>query len=454
MRTAPSVRDPACGRVLESYLAGRITIAESATDFRSRGMRTRRAAILACVLAACADADDSACPAPADVPAVENRGPGLWQRQGVRAQLTERWRGGGRRGDQILGAYALAAAAPDAHLAIADFMLGATVVIGPNGSWHDGWTRRGSGPGEVQNPVAVSWTEDGALVVFDVTASKVITLDAPLRPIRELPVPPFITRPIVASGELRAVAVLPDGGVLIVPPASRSDAATSTDYVVVHWRPGAETVDTVAAARVPLLADGSRAGTPAPARPHPVFAASSSGRFAVSAGDARYRIAVHASDGSAERVICRDAQPLPVRDVELTPPEGSAEPALRMPSPPADSLMPFGRLVFGSRGWLWVQRERQAFDESYGAAGAQWDVFDDAGRYLGTRVIRTIRNAPTTARCAFGRAVDLRAVHPSRNTNPGSSDAARRAGSRLAAAALTASTSTTPATVNGSTTST
>lgn len=50
--------------------------------------------------------------------------------------------------------------------------------------------------------------------------------------------------------------------------------------------------------------------------------------------------------------------------------------------------MSFGRLVLDADGRLWVQRERPQLGvpmaELYGMPGAEHDVFDADGRYLGT----------------------------------------------------------------------
>ncbi len=67
-------------------------------------------------------------------------------------------------------------------------------------------------------------------------------------------------------------------------------------------------------------------------------------------------------------------------------PEALAE-ALREAGPP-ETPASFGRLVLDADGRLWVQRERPrpGVDraELYGMPGAEHDVFDAAGRYLGT----------------------------------------------------------------------
>jgi hypothetical protein len=186
--------------------------------------------------------------------------------------------------------------------------------------------------------------------------------------------------------------VQPSGGVLVEPLARAvSDESREREAVIQYLPAGARMAETLArAASVPVEGAPSYASLEPPGAPRLLAAVGTDGRIALGGLDARYRVVLLDKDGEPRRIVCRDAPALRLTDRELTAPSDrddteDAEAALRE-APLPDSLAPYGRLVLGARGRLWVQRERPAplRGESFlGVPGARWDVFDADGQYLG-----------------------------------------------------------------------
>lgn len=308
------------------------------------------------------------------------------------ARLVELWRAGGlNEGEELAYPVGLAASA-DGRVAIPDFQLAEVPVIERDGRWLGSWTRRGPGPGELTSPVAASWSRDGRLAVFDISASKVLFLDDGEPAGDDIPVAPSFTAPVVASGQVPWAGVQPNGGALLQPvarsiPGSGDPGLRST--LLLFLPPGASVADTLARATVRTVPDGPFAGWALPGWPRLLAAVGSDGAIAVAAAESAYRITVYDSAGAPVRRIVRDAPPLPVTprergDGAVLPP-ALAEALRHAPLP--GSPQPFGRLFWGARGRLWVQRERPSpvddADVRFGVPGAHYDVFDSGGRYLG-----------------------------------------------------------------------
>jgi hypothetical protein len=195
-----------------------------------------------------------------------------------------------------------------------------------------------------------------------------------------------------AGGEGGATwaGVLPDGSAqlqpLIAPDLERPDPSLQT-AVLLRSRSGSTRTDTIVVREVRTLAPGSASRTRAPGWPSPVAAVGAGGAYALGGLDARYRVLVHDSAGSLVRQICRDARGAPLRHDELGL-EGDSlsdrNRSLRRVVKP-DAPAPYARLILGVDGSLWVQRDRPAVggDDDFGRPGAQYDVFNAEGSYLG-----------------------------------------------------------------------
>lgn len=321
------------------------------------------------------------------MPAVTAAGPGAWERDGRTPRLEPLWRAGGLRASEELAYPVGLAVSTEGRAAVTDFSLSEVVVIEPDGRWAGSWARRGEGPGELSTPVAATWDGNGHLIVYDLTASKVLFLDGE-GPVREdLPVSTAIASAILLTGELPWVGVQPDGGIVLQPPL-RVATDGEAEAVVVRYDPGAELPDTVGRSMLPSAALVQ--GSPAPGWPRLSPSLGAGGSIGLAGSTAAYRITLHDAGGQPERVICRDATALPLSPWE----RGDSVPAdfpddllaeLRA-SPRPDALSAVGRIFLSVDGRLWVQRERASFPRGdfLGVPGAAYDVFDADGAFQGT----------------------------------------------------------------------
>jgi len=327
-----------------------------------------------------------------DARVIQNIGPGRWERAGITPTFAELWRRGGTNEGEELALPIFPQASLDGRLAIPDFGLGEVVVIEPDGTWRGAWAKQGQGPGEVAIPVAVAWSADETLSVFDIARTSVVRLRDGEPVGEDTRIDPKFVAPILRAGQLSWAGVHPDGTVLLDPGWSASDLAddgTPRASGIVRLGPNAAAVDTVAWSRFPTVSREGGAEWPVPGWPRPVAATGLGGALAWGGADSTYRVIVRAGAGPPLQ-ICRAAEPLPLTAAERgdSVPEGFADLAAAIREaerPPAPA--PFGRLILGARGRVWVQRERRpAFPgppELWGRPGGRYDVFDRDGAYLG-----------------------------------------------------------------------
>lgn len=352
-------------------------------------------ALVAWGSAACGEESAVACDPGAAEPGVElvtSRGSGVWQERRIRPTWTELWRVGGSRPGEELAFPASVTASPDGRLAIYDFELAEVAVVSTDGRWEGPWTRRGAGPGELTYPIAASWTPEGDLLIADVMANKVVRLKDGEPVGSDLAVEGSFFGLVHMSGSFEWAAIAPDGTIFMITPRSMQGSTESgreTSHLL-RLPPGAATADTLvrrtyagATDRVdlPRVGEGKLSAT-----------MSAEGLLAVTDPYGSYRIHYFDREGRPVRRLCRAAAPLPLDPRERR----SAEPAGGMerertraieragPVEPPDAV---GRLFLGGRGRLWVQRDRpsvfRATEGLHGVPGAEFDVFESDGRYLG-----------------------------------------------------------------------
>ena len=325
-----------------------------------------------------------------DIPVTISNGPGVWEQAGITPRLEELWRAGGlREGAELVYPAGLAVSAAG-RVAVTDFSLSEVVVIEPDGRWTGPRVRRGQGPGELATPVASTWDTAGNLVIFDLTAAKVL-FHGGSGPAREdLPIPREVPSAILLAGELPWVGVQPNGGIVLQPPLRRAadEAADDRVFTLLRYPPGAALPDTVGRSILPASADVQGYAAPGWYRLAPAIGAD--GTLVLAGEDARYRVKVFGADGSPAAVICRDAPAAPLSHWERGdsapddfPPDLLSE--LRA-APRPDALAAIGRVFLGVEGRLWVQRARPSFflGDFLGVPGSDYDVFDPEGRFLGS----------------------------------------------------------------------
>lgn len=317
-----------------------------------------------------------------------------WEDDGVSLRFTELWRAGGLNEGEELAFPISASAAADGRLAIADFGLGESIVVHPDGTWEGSWTRKGEGPGEVQSPLGAAWDEAGNLLIYDVGRHRIMRLSAPRTLRDEIEVPPEVGGPIWVDGGLAWTATTGDGAVYIEPLLlGFGNLPAEAPVVVLRWMPGRARADTIVRAAVPIISNGDHSGMIVPGTARPVVAPAAREVFAVGGTGSDYVIRVMTEDGRAIRTICRDTPPLPLTEIE----RGEEPPAGSDPGPelerrlaairaaPRPDPAPFGRMFYDAAGRLWVQRDRPApftADHVLGVAGATFDLFSPSGAWL------------------------------------------------------------------------
>jgi hypothetical protein len=325
--------------------------------------------------------------------------PGVWARDGRGApHFVELWRAGGLNEGEELGFPLNASVSREGRLAIADFMLSELAVVDPDGTWHDRWAQPGNGPGELSKPVAANWDADGVAVVFDIAAPKMLFIGEKGAMRADVPLPIYMTAPVVNEGSLDWAGAGPEGTALLQPSphldglAAAATETTPTRSVLLWSGPDRDGFDTLASATTPTMGGPPPYGSVrAPGWPTLVAAIGSNGQVAVGGETDRYRVRMTDREGRTTKLLCRDVASLPIGSRE-TERSAGAEPVPRLESsvaeaPRPEEPAPYGRLFFSGEGRLWVQRERASvlrfIEGYYGVPGAHYDVFDPDGTYLG-----------------------------------------------------------------------
>ena len=311
--------------------------------------------------------------------AVTNTSVGVWPSA---LSWREVWRAGGLNDAEVLVRPAGAAVSPDGSVAIADWGLAEVIVIGPDGDWQGTVTARGEGPGEVQAPVAVTWVDANTLLILDVSAFRLVTLDLASHSASTTPVDPAFMSPVFAAGQVRFVALQPDRTVWLEFPGPIEDGWEERSFV--RWSPDKPVNDTVVWSR----ARGFRGATLA-AWPRSLLGVGAE-TWVVSSLNGRYELEVFDRDGTSLVRFCHTGEALP-----LSPAERWEETDTEMPDVWRDALRELGeppnpaiisRILVDLDGRIWAQRDRPlpgSFD-GHGAPGAMYDVFLPSGRFLGS----------------------------------------------------------------------
>ena len=315
----------------------------------------------------------------ANGPVVANTSVGVWP-----AELSWRevWRAGGLDEAEVLVRPAGVAVSPDGSVAVVDWGLAEVIVLGPDGAWQGTVTAHGEGPGEVRAPVAVTWVDADTLLILDVSAFRIVTLDLASRSASVAPVDPAFLSPVFAAGQVRFVALQPDRTVWLEFPGPIVDGREERSFV--RWSPDRSVNDTIMWSRAVGFAGATLA-----AWPRSLLGVGAE-TWVVSNPDGRYELEVFDRDGSSLVRFCHSADALP-----LSPAERGEDADAEMPDAWRDALRELGepptpasisRIVVDLDGRIWVQRDRPlpgAFD-AHGAPGAMYDVFLPSGRFLGS----------------------------------------------------------------------
>lgn len=310
---------------------------------------------------------------------VTNTSVGVWP-----AELSWRevWRAGGLNEAEALVQPTGVAVSPDGSVAVADWRLAEVIVIDPDGEWQGAVTRRGEGPGEVQAPVAVTWVDSNTLLILDVSAFRMVTLDLASRSASVTPVDPAFMSPVFAAGQVRFVALQPDRTVWLEFPGPIEDGWEQRSFV--RWSPDRPVNDTVMWSRARGFAGATLA-----AWPRSLLGVGAETRV-VSNPDGRYELEVFDRDGTSLVRFCHTADALPLspaergEDTDAGVPDAWRDDLRELGEPPNPAII--SRIVVDLDGRIWAQRDRPlpgAFD-GHGAPGAMYDVLLPSGRFLGS----------------------------------------------------------------------
>ena len=230
--------------------------------------------------------------------------------------------------------------------------------------------------------MAVTWVGADTLLILDVSAFRIVALDLASRSAGATPVDPAFLSPVFAAGQVRFVALQPDGTVWLEFPGPIVDGWEERSFV--RWSPDRPVNDTVMWSRARGFAGATLA-----AWPRPLLGVGAE-TWVVSDPDGSYELEVFGRDGTSLVRFCHTAEALP-----LSPAERGEDPATEMPDTWRDALRELdeppnpaiiSRIVVDLDGRIWAQRDRPlpgAFD-GHGAPGAMYDVFLPSGRFLGS----------------------------------------------------------------------
>jgi len=246
--------------------------------------------------------------------------------------------------------------------------------------------RKGSGPGEFQNPSALLWYGADTLMVRDFATGRITLLGADGRLLEE------VSLRGAPAGQL--LGRMPDGSFLfsagrtIRPGAEASGRSRSPVHLVRVSRRG-EVLDTLGSfpGRESLIEASERSVMVGPALygRSTTFAVRGSTLFV---GDnAEYRVRAYSDGRRLERIVAREHSPEPLAAEVVERDRARRAAALtdarfrerlermyqrdRLP----EFLPAFGELVVDAQGWLWVSAYATASE-----GPRAWDVFDDSGR--------------------------------------------------------------------------
>jgi len=311
--------------------------------------------------------------------AVTNTSVGVWPTE---LSWREVWRAGGLNEAEALVRPADVAVSPEGSVAIVDWGLAEVILLGPGGEWQGAVAARGEGPSEVQAPVAATWVDANTLLILDVSAFRMVTLNLASRSASVTPVDPAFMSPVFAAGQVRFVALQPDRTIWLEFPGPIVDGWEERSFV--RWTPERPVNDTVMWSRARGFAGATLA-----AWPRSLLGVGAE-TWVVSDPDGRYELEVFDQDGKSLVRFCHTGEALP-----LSPAERGEDADADMPGGWRDALRDLGeppnpavisRIVVDLDGRIWAQRDRPlpgAFD-GHGAPGAMYDVFLPSGRFLGS----------------------------------------------------------------------
>lgn len=304
--------------------------------------------LLAAVIVGCDSPDAAYCEiTDPNGQAVANTSVGVWP---AKLSWREVWRAGGLNEAEALRRPAGVAVSPDGSVAIAEWGLAEVIVISPDGEWHGPVMTRAEGPREVRAPAAVAWLDANTLLVLDLGAFRMVALDLASQSATVTPIDQAFLSPVYTSGQVRFVALQPDGTVWLEYPGPIEDGWEDRSFV--RWSPDRPLVDTVMLSRARGFAGATLA-----AWSRPLLGVGAE-TWVVSDPDGRYELEVFDRDGTSLVRFCHVGEAFP-----LSPAERGEDPDEQMPDAWRDALREVGeppnpavisRIVVDLDGRIWA----------------------------------------------------------------------------------------------------
>lgn len=312
---------------------------------------------------------------------------GATPREGTGAlQLTELWRIGGPDDEEnLLGVVSQVLADADHNIYLLDIQLTEVQVYDSDGIYARSLGKRGDGPGELRFATDALFLPDGTLGLVQPFPGKIIKVDLDGVP----------------AGELRPGGDDPTQGGFF---AIRSAAAQGDEVVISGMKISRGESSRTAKSfvgRIDMAGDeGVRFLEKTSVRefgnrrivekdeyfPHEHgWALAPDGRVAIAPARNEYRLEIHGPDGTLQRVVTREYQPVKRTAAELERAESQMMPWRRrnrdriefVMEPTEPDLVQFH---FTGDGRLWVLPSRGVRDQAAGVHST-WDVFDPAGNF-------------------------------------------------------------------------
>jgi hypothetical protein len=241
----------------------------------------------------------------------------------------------------------------------------------------------------LQSPIALDWLPDGSLAVLDAGNAKVLRLNLGGTVLDDRPVDPKILAVLLSGGMMWSFLAQWD---IIGQPGPRPTGSGQGELLIVRGQELGVRLDTVARRTVDVFRPGNLTAIPLPGEAIPVATVYRDSLIAI-ADEAHYRIRFVNDSGTTVRQVCRREDPVPFSRIERSGLEGVTLPGVAEDLEdvaPSHQLATIGRLLAGGEGRLWVQRSRPAagspMDRIFGPEGAQFEILDSAGSYMGTVV--------------------------------------------------------------------
>ncbi len=320
-------------------------------------------------------------------PIVENSAVGGEDEEATFQRL---WQIGGLDDAPLLVAPLAIAVDRNGRAAIADAGLSELNLVDANGVWEGTVARRGEGPGEILGPVALSWADDGVLLVMDVVLARVTELNLNTGGRRTFPVDPALVIPAVSSGQIGFAALQPDLSVwLEIPGQERFEGWE--ERVIARSTAGRIGITEVARGMVRVMGRGPYRREPMSAWPRTLVGV---GRTGWVVADSTHLYELKAFDGNGEVVahFCYPAVGEGLSEIErgeaVIENQPSDLPLILQEAGEPQVPAVISRILIDTDDRVWIQRDRtlpwDSHGRAWGAASAMHDVFLASGEYLGS----------------------------------------------------------------------